>query len=234
MLARARTFVCYLQRIWDDMQPLRAELLKNPNYFTDQWEKVLLPHFRNLLAPGTIDLAKYKAADGDALTITVQARSTSGDANGGVSRDFQIGIRKYHARVMTASSAFYLRRNGTILDDQGKPISQTFAPAPGVTFGPVFYSRGMKKGPETEKNGKSVWIAQDTTWSRFYSALAPGIGINVSLMNFSSNDSIHRSRTPPGTWSADSGQPPARQSRWERASPRRCSPMRFSSPTGGI
>ena len=178
----------YLQRIWDDMQPLRAELLKNPNYFTDQWEKVLLPHFRNLLAPGTIDLAKYKAADGDALTITVQARSTSGDANGGVSRDFQIGIRKYHARVMTASSAFYLRRNGTILDDQGKPISQTFAPAPGVTFGPVFYSRGMKKGPETEKNGKSVWIAQDTTWSRFYSALAPGIGINVSLMNFSSND----------------------------------------------
>ena len=65
----------YLQRIWDDMQPLRAELLKNPNYFTDQWEKVLLPHFRNLLAPGTIDLAKYKAADGDALTITVQARA---------------------------------------------------------------------------------------------------------------------------------------------------------------
>ena len=128
---------------------------------------MLLPHFRNLLAPGTIDLAKYKAADGDALTITVQARSTSGDANGGVSHDFQIGIRKSHARVTTASSAFYLRRNGTILDDQGKPISQTFAPAPGVTFGPVFYSRGMKKGPETDKNRKVGLDRPDTAWSRF-------------------------------------------------------------------
>jgi len=178
----------YLERIWNDMQPLRSHLRTNPSYFTEQWDTLLLPHFRNLLAPATIDLPKYKAADGDTLRITIQARSATGAGAGGLSHDFQIGIRKYRARVTTASSAFYLRRNGPIYDEQGKPVTQTFAPAPGVTFGPVFYSRGMKKGPAVAGDKKPIWIAEDTGWSRFYSALAPGIGINVSLMNFASND----------------------------------------------
>jgi len=186
---RARDdLMLYIQRIWDDMQPLRFALRNDATYFTRQWETVLVPHFRNLLAPGTIDLPKYKAADGDTLRITIQARSATGAGAGGLSHDFQIGIRKYRARVTTASSAFYLRRNGPIYDEQGKPVTQTFAPAPGVTFGPVFYSRGMKKGPAVAGDKKPIWIAEDTGWSRFYSALAPGIGINVSLMNFASND----------------------------------------------
>jgi hypothetical protein len=180
----------YLERIWNDMQPLRSHLRTNPAYFTEQWDNVLLPRFRNLLAPGTIDLPKYKAADGDMLRVTIQARSATGVGAGGISHDFQIGIRKYHARVTTASSAFYLRRNGPISDDQGKPVTQTFAPAPGVTFGPVFYSRGMRKAGllANDRNSKPIWIAEDTGWSRLFSALAPGIGINVSLMNFSNND----------------------------------------------
>ena len=180
----------YIQRIWNDMQPLRIKLHADEEYFTHQWETVLVPRFHDLLAPGTIDLPKYKAADGDTLRITIQARSATGAGAGGVSHDFQIGIRKYRARVTTASSAFYLRRNGPIYDDQGKPVTQTFAPAPGVTFGPVFYSRGMRKADPipNDRNSKRIWIAEDTSWSRFYSALAPGIGINVSLMNFSNND----------------------------------------------
>jgi len=184
-----------LPMLWDDMQPLRTLDNQSTELFETTWRKTVLPHFRDILAPGTIDLRKYKAADGETLTLTIQARGAGGEGSGGVSHDFQIGIRKYKARVTTEPSAFYLRRLGTVLDDKGQPVATNFSAAPGVTFGPVFYSRGLKqtmvpdgKDSAGKEKLRVEWSAEYTPWSRFLSALAPGIGMNVSLMNFSAND----------------------------------------------
>ena len=55
-----------------------------------------------------------------------------------------------------------------------------FSPFPGVTFGAVFHSRGLRK-----VTGKDWdYEASETAVRRFLGALAPGIGINVTFMNF--------------------------------------------------
>jgi hypothetical protein len=153
----------HLQKLWDDMQPLRTATSEDPKFFDRQWSEIVFPRYQRILAPGTIDLRKYRAADGDTLTLTIQARSAGGQGTGGISRDFQIAIRKLRTRVTTEPTAFYLRRAGTIRNAMGQVIPSNFAPAPGVTFGPVFYTRRQ-----------SFW--------------APGIGVNVSFMNFAAND----------------------------------------------
>jgi hypothetical protein len=147
-------------QLWDDMQALRL-LTLNPNYFDEQWDSDVKPRLVRVLAPGTIDLPTNKAEDGETLTLMIQARAAGGIGAGGLSHDFQIAIRKLHPRISADPSAFYLRRLGEIRDDKGETIETNFAPAPGVTFGAIFYGR----------NAVSA-------------ALTPGIGMNVSLMNF--------------------------------------------------
>jgi hypothetical protein len=154
-----------LQQIWDDFQPLRLKTATDSRYFDTQWERVVFPRMQRLLAAGTIDLKKYKAADGETLRVTVQARAAGGEGAGGISRDFRIAIRRLTTRIVTEPSAFYVRRLGEIRNDKGEIVRQRFAPAPGVTFGPVFYSR-----------------------NRAIAALTPGVGVNVSFMNFGTGD----------------------------------------------
>jgi hypothetical protein len=151
-------------QLWNDMQALRI-LSRNPNYFDEQWDNDVKPRLVRVLAPGTIDLPSNKAEDGETLTLTIQARAAGGIGVGGVSHDFQIAIRKLHPRVSTDPSAFYLRRLGEIRNDKGDIIETNFAPAPGVTFAALFYGRG-----------------------KVLAALTPGIGMNVSLMNFAAVD----------------------------------------------
>ncbi len=153
-----------IRRLWNDMQPLRVETRK-ATYFDDEWNRTVKPRLQRVLAPGSIDLPTNKAADGETLTLTVQARAAGGAGSGGVSQDFQIGIRRLYPRVSTEPSAFYLRRRGEIRNDKGEVVESTFAPAPGVTLGVVFYARNA-----------------------FMSSLAPGVGVNVSFMNFAASD----------------------------------------------
>jgi hypothetical protein len=161
----ARDVHAALQQIWHDFQPLRIKTTQDSEYFERQWKGVVFPRMQRLLAAGTIDLRKYKAADGETLRVIVQARAAGGEGSGGVSRDFRIAVRKLTTRIVTEPSAFYLRRLGEVRNDKGEIVRQRFAPAPGVTFGAVFYSR-----------------------NRTLAALTPGIGANVSFMNFGTGD----------------------------------------------
>ena len=154
-----------LQRLWDDMQPLRVEYERNPNYFNEEWDMNVFPRFRDALSPGVVDLSKYKAADGETLKLTIQSRAAGGEGTGGVSRDFHFAIKKLKPRVSTEASAFYVRRGGEIHNDRGEIVPQKFSPAPGVTFGVVFYGRHPA-----------------------LAVLSPGIGVNVSFMNFGTGD----------------------------------------------
>jgi len=161
----ARDLHTALQQIWDDFQPLRLATAGQSDYFESRWRTIVFPRMQRLLAAGTIDLRKYKAGDGETLRLTVQARAAGGEGAGGISRDFRIALRKLSTRIVTEPSAFYVRRLGEIRNDKGETVRQRFAPAPGVTFGPVFYSRNP-----------------------VMAALTPGIGLNVSFMNFGTGD----------------------------------------------
>lgn len=172
-----------LQRLWDDMQPLRVATRRDPNYFDKEWKGQVFLRFKQVLAPGSIDLRRYKAADGETLTLTVQARAAGGEGSGGITRDFQIAIKKLRTRVSTEPSAFYLRRLGEVRNDKGEIIAANFAAAPGVTFGPIFYSRGL-----TRDNDLGIWRPSSSGLDRFWSVLAPGVGVNVSFMNFATGD----------------------------------------------
>jgi hypothetical protein len=158
-----------IPRLWEDMRALRAGLKSGAtgvdDFFNQEWQSKVVPQLKNVLAPGTIDLRKYKASDGETLTVIVQARGAGGEGTGGISRDFQIAVKRLHPRVTTEPSAFYLHRNGTIRNEAGEVIDNNFAPAPGVTFGVVFY-------------GRNEWLK----------IFAPGVGVNVSFMNFAAND----------------------------------------------
>lgn len=158
-----------VMRLWADMREIRDATLKPgttvESYFNARWTDAVHPRLLNVLAPGTIDLRRYKATDGETLTVTIQARGAGGEGTGGISRDFQMAIRKLHPRVTTEPTAYYLRRNGDILNDNGEKVESNFAPAPGMTFGVVLYARNA-----------------------VMRALAPGFGVNVSFMNFAAND----------------------------------------------
>ena len=55
-----------------------------------------------------------------------------------------------------------------------------FSPFPGVTLGATYYSRGLRK----VSNESWDSVASAGGIRRFLGALAPGIGINVTFMNF--------------------------------------------------
>lgn len=158
------------------------------SHSTDDWDKCYfsavrkyalkkegeaIDQLKTLLTPGSISLADYKAKDGDRLTVTVETVPSSG-ASGGIPAVFEIAIKKYGTKVGVSSSFMFLRRL-YVTDAEAKPASTTvapinrvnFAPSPGVTFGMNYFKRG------------------DTGREKFLRALAPGMGINVSFMNFS-------------------------------------------------
>jgi hypothetical protein len=128
---------------------------------------------KRLLAPGVISLTENKAKDGDRLTITVETVPAEG-VSGGIPAVFEITVKKYGVKVGLGSSLLFIRRLG-VTDAEATPPTGSasapinrvnFAPSPGVTFGIAYFKRG------------------NTAANKFFRGLAPGMGINVSFMNF--------------------------------------------------
>lgn len=128
---------------------------------------------KKLFAAGMISLRSAKAADGDLLTVRIDAVGADG-ANVGIPAVFEIDIKKFGAKIQWSPSFLFLRRLGVTDSDVTPPVGSTeppltrvnFAPSPGTTFGIAYFKRGDSKG------------------NTFLRALGPGVGMNVSFMNF--------------------------------------------------
>jgi len=126
-----------------------------------------------LFAPGSISLQSAKAADGNLLTLTVTAVGKDGGTTG-IPAVFEISIKKYGAKIQWSPSLLFVRRLGvTTADITPPPGSSTaplnrvnFAASPGMTFGVAYFKRGESSG------------------AKFMRALGPGLGMNVTFMNF--------------------------------------------------
>jgi len=132
-----------------------------------------------LFAPGTISLRSGKAADGDLLTLTLTAVGADGNPVG-IPAVFEIDIKKYGTKIQWSPSLLFLHRNGVTHAEAFPPAPSNppsantpapinrvnFAPSPGMTFGIAWFKRG------------------NTNLDRFVRALGPGIGMNVTFMNF--------------------------------------------------
>jgi hypothetical protein len=122
--------------------------------------------------PGTISLGSAKAEDGDTLILRVEARGAdSGQV--GIPALFEIDIKRYGAQAHISPSFLFIKRlNISEADLAAGPDGVAayndvnFAPSPGLTFGVTFLKRGQSGG------------------ARVLRALGPGIGVNVSFMNF--------------------------------------------------
>ena len=120
-----------------------------------------------LFVPGTIFLPSAKAQDGDRLTITLESRGAGAEPEQGVTARFEVAVKKYGVKRVLEDSFLFLRRLGLQASaTELGPKEVNFAPAPGVTFGVSFHKRGEQRG------------------DKFLRALSPGIGVNVSFMNF--------------------------------------------------
>jgi hypothetical protein len=126
-----------------------------------------------LFAPGSISLRSAKAADGNLLTVTVEAVGADGSPVG-IPAVFEIDIKKYGAKIQWSPSLLFVRRLGVTDAEAAPPAGSTappinkvnFAPSPGMTFGIAYFKRGNSKG------------------DKFLRALGPGAGMNVTFMNF--------------------------------------------------
>ncbi len=133
---------------------------------------------QRLFTVGSISLPREKASDGERLTVRVEARGVGG-ASVGIPAVFTLTVKKFGWKApLVTDSFFFIKRLG--IDDEdidpprdtsGNPLFDAvrevnFAPAPGASLGATFFKRG------------------NSSWDKFLRALAPGIGINVSFMNF--------------------------------------------------
>jgi roadblock/LC7 domain-containing protein len=128
---------------------------------------------KKLLATGSISLTENQAKDGDRLIVTVES-VPSGSDSGGIPVVFEIAIKKYGAKIQWSPSLLFIRRLGVTDAEASPPSGSTaaplnrinFAPSPGMTFGVAYFKRGQSSG------------------DKFMRALGPGIGMNVTFMNF--------------------------------------------------
>ncbi len=133
---------------------------------------------KRLFTVGSISLPREDASDGERLTIRLEARGVGG-ASVGIPAVFTLTVKKFGWKApLVTDSFFFIKRLG--IDDEdidpprdmlGNPLFDAvrevnFAPAPGASLGATFFKRG------------------NSSWDKFLRALAPGIGINVSFMNF--------------------------------------------------
>jgi hypothetical protein len=90
-----------------------------------------------------------------------------------------------------------LNRTTPGVDENGNPATLKNpikavrgAPFPGITFGMTSFHRGLKNAEIPSQEGGSkpaarqVLITRATSMDKLRSALAPGIGVNVTFMNF--------------------------------------------------
>jgi len=141
--------------------------------FSHEKRKAAFKQLKTRLATGSISLPDYQAKDGDRLTITVESLPAE-STTGGVPVVFYIAIKKYGAKIQWSPSLLFIRRLGVTDAEVTPPTGSTaaplnrvnFAPSPGMTFGVAYFKRGRSKG------------------DKFMRALGPGIGMNVTFMNF--------------------------------------------------
>jgi hypothetical protein len=157
-------------RVWLIFRDMRMDVPKGVADVDKFWQAEaakLVERLKENIVQGQIDLASAGAQDGDTLTITVQSNSI--DGNGGTSATFDLNvlIRNYGPRFAPSASLFFVRRIGvTEADKTTRNLNPVrFSPAPGVTYGATFYNR-----------------------KPFLKALAPGIGANLTFMNFDDPD----------------------------------------------
>jgi hypothetical protein len=145
------------------------EILK----YSHEKRKAAFAQLKTRLATGSISLPDYQAKDGDRLTITVESLPAD-STTGGVPVVFYIAIKKYGAKIQWSPSLLFVRRLGVTDAEVTPPTGSTaaplnrvnFAPSPGMTFGVAYFKRGQSGG------------------DKFMRALGPGIGMNVTFMNF--------------------------------------------------
>jgi hypothetical protein len=135
--------------------------------------KTAFQELTKLFASGSISLRSAKATDGNLLTVTVEAVGADGSPVG-IPAVFEIDIKKYGAKIQWSPSLLFVRRLGVTDAEASPPTGSTeapinrvnFAPSPGMTFGIAYFKRGDGKG------------------DAFLRALGPGVGMNVTFMNF--------------------------------------------------
>jgi len=152
--------------------------------YSTEWGDEIATQLKQYLVPGQIFLAADNAKPGDTVTLRVEARESAGAAVG-IPAQFLLNVRDRSTRVAISPSLLFIKR----LDVTDADIAVTnpqaikkvdYSPFPGVTFGAVFHSRGLRKVEDQSWD----YEATETFASRFRGALAPGIAMNVTFMNF--------------------------------------------------
>ena len=136
---------------------------------------------KKLFAQGSFSLRANGAKAGNVVTLTVQAMGADG-ATVGIPSVWEIEVKQFGLKHAITDSFLFLYRLGLSSKDTmvpagtpGMPLpvgtippvkAINFAPSPGVTLGLTYYKRGT------------------SAWDKFWRGLAPGLGVNVSFMNF--------------------------------------------------
>lgn len=175
------------QMVNKTFENLKSDILKGSNvanpqerrkkYF-DYGEELAAEAIRELkkyLAEGHLSLLAADAEDGNLLTLSVEARGEARGADGGtvgIPAVFEIAIKRFGPKLTVSDSFLFIKRLGLTENDilatpNGRGLNRVnFAPSPGVTFGVNYFKRG------------------DGAGSKFLRALAPGVGANISFMNY--------------------------------------------------
>ncbi|HXJ15456.1 MAG TPA: hypothetical protein VNH19_24550 [Candidatus Limnocylindrales bacterium] len=166
-IARTRASETHTKDEWDAMfQDAIVALAR-------ERRTVAFDQLKKLLATGTISLTSNQAKDGDRLTVKVA--SVPGDGSGeGIPVVFEIAIKKFGAKIQWSPSLLFVRRLGVTDAEAAPPTGSTapplnkvnFAASPGMTFGVAYFKRG------------------ETSWNKFARAVGPGVGMNVTFMNY--------------------------------------------------
>jgi hypothetical protein len=152
----------------DDIKKDRLDYLirqKAILVYAEKRAEVALDFLKKLFTPGYVSLENADAKDGNLLTLTVEARSSDADS-GGAAVVFEVAIRSFGAKLHLGPTMMFLNRKGVSENDGSMLTPINYAPSPGMNFGITWFKRG------------------DTIWDKVLRGLAPGVGVNVSFMNF--------------------------------------------------
>jgi hypothetical protein len=140
-----------------------TKAVKNVDDFFHYETDKLVDKLKDNVVSGQIDLLNSGAKDGDTVTIKIESKAIGRDGTSAVLQ-LNILVRNYGYRVATSPSMLFIRRIGVTEADQATQnlTAVRFAPSPGVTFGVTLLPRHPK----------------------LLSALAPGLGVNLSFMNY--------------------------------------------------
>jgi hypothetical protein len=152
--------------------------------YSTEWGEEIASQLRQYLVPAQIFLGASDVKPGDTVTLRIEARESAGSPIG-VPAQFLLIVRDRSTRVAVSPSLLFIKRLGVTdadvdITNPNAIKAVDFSPFPGVTFGAVFHSRGLTK----VTNKAWDYEASESGGSRFLGALAPGIGINVTFMNF--------------------------------------------------